>query len=135
MCQKECARNYERHDGRHSAECYKLKVYKRENYKSLRKLCFLLSEANSSIGISVPCLHIHPDLHTCSPARCTQFLSTLIFDSLLLCLVVFTRAHSEYDFEAERCQQEAYSKEEHMKRIVGVVQTITFLMSKESHCV
>lgn len=35
MCENEHARNYEWHYGRLGAECYKLKVYKRENYKAL----------------------------------------------------------------------------------------------------
>lgn len=102
---------------------------------SLWENCVFFSETSGSIGISALCLHIHPNLQTCSPASCAHFLSALIFDSLLLCFVVFIWAHSEYDFEAERCQQEAYSKEEHMISVVGVVQTVAFLISRGSQCV
>lgn len=56
MCENEHARNYEWHYGRLGAECYKLKVYKRENYKALLWENCIFSSVTPAVPLESPLL-------------------------------------------------------------------------------
>ena len=99
MYRNECRRNHEWHYGRHSAECYQLKVEKRENYQpllwencvssrlrataevesTLHELLFGLRIGSPPCTVGYP--HRSAYLATCK----LHFLSALIFDFPLLC--------------------------------------------------
>lgn len=103
MCQKERRRNYEWHCGRHGADCYKLKVYERENYKPLQweNILNFLNWNQHKITILIENFfphvlwEIHPDLHTWPPAGYTYFKLPLSLIPSCCVFYLFLFQHSQ----------------------------------------